>query len=272
MFTFRSLNVWGVFWPFSQRPRDRLIKISEHLKDRAHEIIGLQEVWRETRHHLAVPDLLVASQLEVAQHATCRGFPPGQPPDSGLALRLPSSVRSSEWFHGSFWDAGREDALKQKGLLAARCHAPGGEAFLVATTHFQAGLGHARVRENQARQLCGWLAQTRLPVVLMGDFNLHHGVSGDRAVEEVLHQAGFIDAAAVSAAPAPTYRRANRYAATSEDERLDRIFFRDGDALSWRVTRVDVEAAEADSAPLSDHDALCCDAHLSPTQRANLSG
>lgn len=231
-----TLNTWGLPPPLAPDRSGRLPLIEQRLREAAHDLVALQEVWSGARRFFEHPLHL-----------------PEAEGDSGLALmsrQEPSHVE----FH-RFRSQTGIDALKNKGFLAVHLDMPDTGRVHVVITHLQSGRGQgaARVRADQVQQILEHLESVREPVVLLGDLNLHDEHPIDTRTEALLGRAGLIDAAVAMETPETTYQATR--------ERLDRVYVRCGDR-----TCVHPEGAMvlAGYESLSDHLPLQVDLHLHP--------
>lgn len=231
-----TLNTWGLPSPLAPDRRGRLPRLERRLREAAHDLVGLQEIWSGARP-------LFSGDLHVVDGDG----------DAGLALMTPHEPAGLELHR--FRSATGFDTMKQKGFLVAHVDIPDVGPVHVVVTHLQAGRGRRarRVRADQIAQILEHLAGVREPVVLMGDLNLYEGDPVDARTERMLADAGLVDAARSLGAAEPTY--------PAQSARLDRVYVRCGDA-----TCVHPQAARvlASYEPLSDHLPLRVDLHAHP--------
>lgn len=227
-----TVNTWGLPSPLAPDRRGRLPRLERRLREAAHDLVGLQEIWSGARP-------LFSGDLHT-----------GSGGDAGLALMTPHEPAGLELHR--FRSATGLDTLKPKGFLVAHVEIPEVGPVHVVVTHLQAGRGRraARVRADQIAQILEHLAPVREPVVLMGDLNLYEGDPVDQHTERRLAGAGLVDAARALGAAEPTY--------PAQSARLDRVYVRCGD-----TTCLHPEAARvlASYEPLSDHLPLRVDLH-----------
>ncbi|MBI4818629.1 MAG: endonuclease/exonuclease/phosphatase family protein [Deltaproteobacteria bacterium] len=220
-------------WPLSRHRGVRFRRFSEHLRANSYDLVGIQELWAGARATLSVESLRL---------------PDLRTGDSGLALAGPLVGRASLAIE-HFLSAARIDRLKRKGFLRSQVRI-GDVDVCVVVTHLQAGRGHAVARRAQVEQLVYALDPVRLPIVVMGDFNFHAEVAEDKRTELRLEEAGFSDIADVTGKLVATYGR-NRYVASTEAERLDRIYTRASETHAFAVEELDV--VDGVDGPFSDH-------------------
>ncbi len=218
-----TYNTWGLPEPVARDRAGRMPRIAAMVREEPADLVGLQEVWRGS---LSLLDLDLLRSDE-------RG-------DNGLALVTPHPV--SEQRVVAFDAETGTDRLKAKGALASTVRLPELGETRVVVTHLQAGPGEraARVRERQVETVLALVEGEERPVILMGDFNLHHGSEDDARVERRLSTLGFADVAEQQGDPRPTY--------IGKDERFDRILVRAGPRRCLTPLSVDVPQID-----LSDH-------------------
>ncbi len=229
-----TFNTWGLPSPIAQDRRGRFPLISRFVAESGADVAGLQEVWRGalgllSLDHLRVPD---------------RGI------DTGLVLVTPHPVEGLA-VHAYAAERGF-DAMKSKGVLQARVDMPKAGLVEVFVTHLQAGGGdkNARVRAAQARELLERVETVDVPVIVLGDFNLHAGNGVDERTWARLQAAGLTDAAFSVGEEGPTY--------LASDQRFDHVYLRDGGDVRLQATAAQVVPYDDDPltvAPqrLSDH-------------------
>ena len=230
-----TLNAWAL--PWSRHRRRRLRALTEWLRQRGDDLVGLQEMWGGSLQH-------VAHRL---QHGRERR-------DSGLAVGGHLELRDRPRVR-AFRRARGPDALKGKGVLSAVAHLEEDSAIRVLVTHLQAGWRHGDVRAHQVDEILERTqAAADLPTVLIGDFNLHAEHAEDERSHRRLLSAGFRDVAEETGATEPTFHSANRYVVgRGRAERFDRIYVRCGRHVALEA----VEAAVLEHEhPLSDHHPL----------------
>ena len=223
IFEVATWNIWGLPPPLAPGRSWRLPKIHQALRDSTYDVVGLQEVWKGSKHLMAGPRMLL----------------PRNGADSGLAIYTPYDATAPVVRY--FADGSGADSFKGKGALITEVVVPEmGEMTFVAS-HLQAGRGKkaSRVRSQQVDELLGWLEAVDGPVVLLGDFNLELRNPVDHAAAERMREAGFTDTAAATHHQEDTHR---------DGGRLDRILVR-GELYPCTVHIVKRPA-------LSDHHAL----------------
>ena len=127
-----TLNAWAL--PWSRHRKRRLAALTEWLRQRDDDVVGLQEMWGRSLRH--VPHRLT--------HARERR-------DSGLAVGGELALRDAPRMR-PFRRARGPDALKGKGVLSAIAHLEQGGIRLMVT-HLQAGWRHGDVRAHQVDEL-----------------------------------------------------------------------------------------------------------------------
>jgi endonuclease/exonuclease/phosphatase family metal-dependent hydrolase len=219
-----TANAWGLPDALAPRRASRMTELARWTEALGADVIGLQEMWRG-----AVP----LTPLVLHRGET--------PWDDGLAFHTAHRLDQVE--ARPFRAARSFDALKTKGVLRARLVRDDGPPIWMFVTHLQSGHGaaNARVREQQLDTLLGFLAETRGPAVVFGDFNADAQDPEDRPLLERIEAAGLVDAAALVEHPQPTY--------PGDGRRYDRIFLvqRDG----WALVPEQVEVITFDDDPLS---------------------
>jgi endonuclease/exonuclease/phosphatase family metal-dependent hydrolase len=231
-----TVNLWGLPWPVSRHRAVRKHRFVAHLRDRAYDLVGIQELWWPWRRSAKRAPLHVPKSRR----------------DSGLALAGRLRLGESRVEH--FDHHGGVDRLKRKGVLRARAQAPAGADLSVAVVHLQAGRRHWALRSRQLEQLLAGLESERRPVVLMGDFNFYADVAEDQRSAERLAAAGFDDAARSLGRCEPTFVSSNPYVpGRNRAERFDRVYLRDASDVALRPLDSEVVRTER---PLSDHQPL----------------
>ena len=229
-----TLNAWAL--PWSRHRARRLAALTEWLRQRDDDVIGLQEMWGSSLRR-------VPHRLTHARERRDSGLAVG----GGLALRDAPRLRP-------FRRARGPDSLKGKGVLSVVAHLQTG-GIRVLVTHLQAGWRHGPVRAHQVDDLLVRAQAARdLPTVLLGDFNLHAGHREDQRSHERLLAEGFRDVAEKTGATSPTFHSANRYVfGEGRAERFDRIYVRCGRHVALEALEAGVVEHEH---PLSDHHPL----------------
>jgi len=210
-----SLNTWGLPWPVSSvSPLRRYPVLARFLRDKAFDIVALQEVWRGT------------PALDVG------GFVRPDGGASGLALASPHRL---EVVRNRSFGGRRLLPFGDKGVLHARVFVDD-VAVTVLNTHLQAypAAKDGRARARQTDIALEEARGTDGPVVLAGDFNFYEDNDDDRRSARRIADAGFVDSVG-GGAPQPTFHRAD------ETERFDRVFVRDGGAHRLTVDDHHVE-------------------------------
>ena len=210
-----TLNTWGLPWPISSvSPTRRYPLLARFLRERAFDVAALQEVWRGT------PGLDVQGMTR-PDHGT-----------SGLALASPHRV---EVVRNRRYGRRRLLPFGDKGVLHTRIFVDD-TPITILNTHLQA-YASAKDARSRARQTDIALEEAQAvdgPVILLGDFNFYEDSAVDRASVDRITRAGFHDSLG-ERPPQPTFHH------TSETERFDRIFVRDGGGHRFHVDDHHVE-------------------------------
>ena len=137
------------------------------------------------------------------------------------------------------------DCMATKGFSVARHALAPGVQVDVYNLHMEAGgcPGDEVIREAGVTLLLETIAarSAGLPVLIAGDFNLHEDDAPDLDQLQRLTAAGLVDVC---------------WSLECGETNIDRIFVRDGDALSWEPLAWEVPAGfvTSEGAPLSDHE------------------
>lgn len=250
--TFKILcgNIWGLWWPFSRHKRRRFARVGDRIRQEGHDVVFLQEVWRNSRRIPIHPCVRTAS-LEGG--------------DSGLAMGTPGVevIRTSD--HHFSTQQGLE-RIKRKGWMEAEMRGSGGHPMLLVNTHFQAQHHGFRSRRSQVLELLDHLEDQRLPILIGGDLNLHARYDGDRELEALFERHGFVDTFLEHGLLEPTFTHRNPYLILPRRDRLDRFYVREGEAGSLRMVEGRVLGPEIGT--FSDHQFIEATFELShPTTR-----
>jgi len=145
-------------------------------------------------------------------------------------------------------DAG--DCLSLKGYADTGVELDDGVSLEVFTVHLDAGGDDAAVRGANLDQLAARLEQVEGAVIIGGDWNLNYADDPDgEQLRGFIEETGLQDVCDVVDCGA-------------DDDVIDRFFFRSGDDLVIEPTSHRFERdrfADAEGAPLSDHDPLAVD-------------
>ncbi len=228
-----TLNTWGLPPPVSADRRDRFSDINHFVEESGVDLVALEEVW-----HGAVRLL----SLDGLRRPRAQG-------DHGLAVVTRHALDAIEF--QAFKAERGYDALKTKGVLRARVAFPTGLTD-VFVTHMQAGGGdhNATVRRLQMEQILSAVAESALPAVVMGDFNLHLTNAIDLETWSMALRSGWVDVAASLGKEEPTFAGSNH--------RFDHVYLRDDRSRPMtpeasEVLRYDDDPATANPPWLSDH-------------------
>jgi len=255
-----TLNIWNKAGPWPQRRE----LIRRQLAALAPDVIGLQEVLRLEPEE-GTPLTADADQAtDIAQglgyavaYAPAMHYGKGLYFGNALLSRHPIVEQSS-------FVLPRSDASEARSVLFALVETPAG-ALPIFVTHLNWKLHHGSVRLAQVRflvdkifELCP-VDESRLPPVLMGDFN------ADPDSDEIRYLTGratvegrsvyFADAWIYGGdgGPGYTFDRRNRFAALAHEppRRIDYVFVR-GPDRKLRGEPLTTRLAFADSEPSSD--------------------
>ena len=250
-FSVLSYNVHGLpDWAVDDDPAARMPRIAEKLG--AYDVVLIQEDWayhelltRDTGHELV--ERGNASRLALAQWIPLFS-------GSGLTVLARTSrtrlvqMLSEPYAGCSGWLSGANDCWATKGFTRMRLAFPGERVVDFYTTHLDAGGGEGdqAVRVEQMGHLARAIRKhsAGMPVVLAGDFNLHHDYVDERdVVDQFVRKLRL--------------RRSDAQANPAWRSRVDYLWYRDGARHGLEL----LEAGQAHEfahagAPLSDHPAL----------------
>lgn len=251
-----TLNIWNRSGPWPER----LAGIRAEVRQLSPEILGLQEVLRQVPGGgdpdgvWTVPEALpdddasgMSDQASVIAAGTHRHVGYARAADYGNGLAFGNAVLSKHPIveHTAFELPGRETG-ETRSLLYTLVQHPEG-LLPVFVTHLNWKLHHGAVRVRQVQFICERIKElapttggdaTRLPPVLMGDFNASPDADEIRYLTGLATVDGksvyFADAWAYGGDGTPgfTFDRKNRFAANAHEppRRIDYIFVRGPDA------------------------------------------
>lgn len=234
-----TLNVWGhVDW-IGRHGEARMRSIAEQMGALDLDAIAIQEVWTEAWRAILVDGGRRAGLVHVWHNDETVG-------GSGLLVLSRRPIVDADFQPFSVCGLPERidhgDYYSGKGFALLQLES-GGRPWLLANTHLVAQYApdeedlYRGQRVGQLVELSAAVAESRLPVVALGDFNMREasglydiwtGLSGVRDVAvELDHRQ-------------PTVLRDNPYRGpAAEDERIDYGFVRDGAAARWRPRAVD---------------------------------
>ncbi len=274
-----TLNVWNKSGPWAERLRLIRGEIRELLPD----VLGLQEVLRltlagqpdETPERDQATEIAQALRYQVA-YGAASDYGGGLMFGNALLSRHPILEQRVLPLPGT-------ESGESRSMLYALVDTPAGP-LPTFVTHLNWKLHHGSVRVRQVRAIVEHVFElapvdeSRLPPVLMGDFNAEPGsdeirfLTGLATIDE--QSAYFADAWVYGGdgSPGYTFDRKNRFAALAHEppRRIDYIFVR-GPDRKFRGEPLETRLAFAKSEPgargplwPSDHFGLCTDISVAP--------
>jgi sphingomyelin phosphodiesterase 2 len=263
-----TLNVWGLPWPIGREGSARMDAIGARLPALELDWMLFQEVWTGG----ARRQLIEAGRRAGLVHAWHREVALG---GSGLLVLAREPWRDPRFetytvrgFPQRVWHG---DYHSGKGFCALRFATPDGELTLI-DTHLHAQYGDETYNDEyphrvaQVVQIAAAIVGTSTPVLAAGDFNF---TEGRREYQIFSGLTGMRDGAAELDRRQPTTLGANPYRKERlphDDERIDYVFTRDGEAARLRVRRIDRIFDEAPPAggpaAYSDHAGLVAEVEL----------
>ncbi len=223
-----TLNVWALPEPIGRDVQVRIDAIGARLPDLGLDVVAFQEVWTRD----AAARLLRAGERAGLVHGW---YGDGTFGKGGLLVlsRLPIEEVHFEAYSvtGAAEKAANLEYLSGKGFATVRLETPSGPLVLV-TTHLHARYSssaphrHVPQRTGQAVQLATRFADSREPIVALGDFNFREGETDYRVLTDIL---GLQDVAALLDERQNTTLHTSPYRnPTGVDRRKDFIFVRSG--------------------------------------------
>ena len=258
-----SLNVWGLAWPVSRIPEERMRRIAGELPGLELDAVAFQEAWSAP----VRAALLEGGRQAGLSHSWYRDQPSA---NGGILILSRWPIREA---HFTPFDLGglpqrvqHADFYGGKGFAQCVLETPHGPLELFAT-HLHAGYGRVGDadeyfghRAAQAIELALAVATSTRPLAVLGDLN----AGPDRDEMRILVGAtGLTDTAAVAGNPAPTYRSSS----PGDTKRIDYILTRSGTCRGVHVltSRRALDGSfhfEGREEPFSDHMGVLTDIAL----------
>jgi endonuclease/exonuclease/phosphatase family metal-dependent hydrolase len=280
-----TLNVWALPEPFGEAVDARMQAIVSSLPALEIDVLGLQEVWLAHARNRLIDGARRAGLVH-AWSSDTDGWNAG----GGLVLlsRHPMhDVRFESYrLRGDVERLDQGEYLGGKGYLSAVLESEHGPVQFV-NTHLHARYRNAAAHEYrphrtaQLVQLATQGLDSKLPVVLMGDFNFSDRGPEYRIARDLV---GLSDSPAELGMREPTVYAANPYRSSKpqrpqdlerRDRRKDFIFRRDGARLELRPVRAERifdEAIQLGGRPAaySNHAGVMVDFEVAPTLHRGL--
>ena len=263
-----TLNVWALPEPIGRDVQPRIDAIGARLPDLGLDVAAFQEVWTRD----AASRLLRAGKRAGLVHGW---YGDGTFGKGGLLVLSRLPIEDVHFEAYSVTGAPEKAAanleyLSGKGFATVRLTTPSGPLLLV-NTHLHARYSssaphrHAPQRTGQAIQLATRFADSREPIISLGDFNFREGETDYRVLTDIL---GLEDVAAALDHRQNTTLHSNPYRnPAAADRRKDFVFVRNGvnhALLPKSITRRFDDTFAVDGAPgsFSNHAGLVAEIEL----------
>ncbi|MAE95322.1 MAG: hypothetical protein CL910_11730 [Deltaproteobacteria bacterium] len=267
-----TLNVWGLGGGLSRHTHARMRALGESLPERELDLLAIQESWTEEGRRILVAGARRAGLV----HAWSREAAFG---GSGLLLLSRRPLRDVQFrefrLSGVPERVDHADYFGGKGVVRATVDSAAGPVDVV-DTHLIAHYETARLdsyhghRVAQLIEIAALLAETRHPVIALGDFNLRESSDEHRILTGLT---GLADVAAALDARQDTVMAGSPYRRGLPGARIDYVLARHGKGArlephSVRRAFDDELVFGGEPGSYSDHAGLICDLHVESSPEA----